>query len=76
MNMGFGTWNGRSVCRSASLKTIAREIGKHKLDLVGVQEVVWDEGGTERAEDYVVSRNTIFMIGAKMVAKHMFSFKN
>jgi hypothetical protein len=34
------------------LKTVARELGKYKLDLVGVQEVRWDKGGTERAEDY------------------------
>jgi hypothetical protein len=34
------------------LKTIARELGKYKLDLVGVQEVRWDKGRTERAEDY------------------------
>jgi hypothetical protein len=25
---------------------------RHKLDLVGVQEVRWDEGGTVRAGDY------------------------
>jgi hypothetical protein len=29
-----------------------RELGKCKLDLVGVQEVSWEKGGTERAEDY------------------------
>jgi hypothetical protein len=34
------------------LKTVARELGKYKLDLVGVQEVRWDKGGTEWAEDY------------------------
>jgi hypothetical protein len=34
------------------LKTVARELGKYKSDLVGVQEVRWDKGGTERAEDY------------------------
>jgi hypothetical protein len=28
------------------------ELGKYKLDLVGVQEVRWDKNGTERAEDY------------------------
>jgi hypothetical protein len=42
----------RSLYRSGSLKTVARELGKYKLDLVGVQEVRWDKGGTERAEDY------------------------
>jgi hypothetical protein len=31
---------------------VARELGKYKLDLVGVQEVRWNKGGNERAEDY------------------------
>jgi hypothetical protein len=39
--------------RAASLKTVAGELGKYKLDLVGVQEVTWEEEGTERAEDYI-----------------------
>jgi hypothetical protein len=32
--------------------TVVWELGVHKLDLVGVQEVRWEKGGTERAEDY------------------------
>jgi exonuclease III len=52
MDMRFGTWNVRSLYRPGSLKTVARELGKYKFDLVGVQEVGWDKGGTERAEDY------------------------
>jgi hypothetical protein len=48
MDMTFGTWNVRSLYRSGSLKTVARELGKYKLDLVGVQEVRSDKGGTER----------------------------
>jgi exonuclease III len=52
MDMIFGTWNVRSLYRSGSLKTVARELGKYKLDLVGVQEVRWDKGGTERAFFY------------------------
>jgi exonuclease III len=52
MDMRFGTWNVRSLYKSGSLKTVARELGKYKLDLVGVQEVRWGKGGTERAEDY------------------------
>jgi hypothetical protein len=27
-------------------------VEKYKLDLVGVQEVGWEKGGTVRAEDY------------------------
>jgi exonuclease III len=52
MDMRFGTWNIRSLYRIGSLKTVARELGKHKVDLVAVQEVRWEKGGTERAEDY------------------------
>jgi hypothetical protein len=32
--------------------TFIRESAKFKLDLVGVQEVRWDKGGTARAGDY------------------------
>jgi hypothetical protein len=32
-----------------------RELGKYKLDLVGVQEVIWEKGGIERAEDCTFS---------------------
>jgi hypothetical protein len=28
-------------------------LARYKLDLVGVQEVRWDKGGTERAGDYI-----------------------
>jgi exonuclease III len=52
MDMRFGIWNVRSLYRIGSLKTVARELGKYKLDLVSVQEVRWEKGGTERAEDY------------------------
>jgi hypothetical protein len=34
------------------LETIARELEKSKLHLVGVQEARWDKGSTEQAEDY------------------------
>jgi hypothetical protein len=43
MDMRFDTWNVRSLYRSGSFKTVARELGKYKLDLVGVQEVRWDK---------------------------------
>jgi hypothetical protein len=35
------------------LKTVAKELRKNKLDLVGVQDVRWEESGTERADDYI-----------------------
>ena len=44
--MRFGTWNVRSLYRSGSLMTVVRELAIYKLDLVGVQEVRWDKGGT------------------------------
>jgi hypothetical protein len=47
--MRFGTWNARSLHRSGSLTTVARELASYKLVLVGVQEVRWDKGGTVRA---------------------------
>jgi hypothetical protein len=46
MDMRYGTWNVRSLCRIGSLKTVARELGKYKLALMGVQEVRWEKGGT------------------------------
>jgi hypothetical protein len=49
--MRFGTRKVRSVYRTGTMKTVARELGK--LDLVGVQKVRWEKGGTERAEDYI-----------------------
>jgi exonuclease III len=52
MDMRFCTWNVRSLYKIGSLKTVARELGKYKLDLVAVQEVRWEKRGTERAEDY------------------------
>jgi exonuclease III len=53
--MSFGTWNVRSIYRSGSLMTMARELAKYKLDLVGVQEVRWDKEGTVRAGEYIFS---------------------
>jgi len=48
----LGTWNVRSLYRAVSLTAAARELARYKLDLVGVQEVRWDKGGTVRAGDY------------------------
>jgi exonuclease III len=44
MDMRFGTWNVRSLYRIGSLTTVARELGKYKLDLVSVQEVRSERG--------------------------------
>jgi hypothetical protein len=47
-----GIWKVRSLYRSGSLTTVARELARYKLDLVGVQKARWDKGGTVRAGDY------------------------
>ena len=44
-DMRLGTWNVMSLHSSESLTTVVRELGKYKLDLVGVQEVKWEKGG-------------------------------
>jgi hypothetical protein len=52
-NMRFGSWNVRSLFRSGSPRTGARELLKHKLYLVRVQEIRWHKGGPEMA-DYMI----------------------
>jgi hypothetical protein len=51
MDVRFGTWNVRSMYRAGSLRAVAEEISKYKLDLVGVQ-VRWGGRGTEPAGEY------------------------
>jgi hypothetical protein len=43
MDKRFGLWNVRSLHRAGYLLTVSRELSKFKLDLVGVQEVIWDD---------------------------------
>jgi len=42
----------RSLYRPVSLTTLARELGRYKAGLVGVQEVRCDKEGTVRVLDY------------------------
>jgi exonuclease III len=53
MDMRFGTWNVRSLYRAGSLMIVVTEISKYKLDLAGIQEVRWDRGRTEPANEYI-----------------------
>jgi len=53
--MKLGTWNVRSLYGEGSLKAAARKLERYKLDVVGVQEVRWDEGGTVRKEIMIFS---------------------
>jgi len=48
----LGTWNVWSLYTAGSLKATARELDRYKLDVVVVQEVRWDKGGTVREGDY------------------------
>jgi hypothetical protein len=50
--------------RAGSLRAVAEEISKYKLDLVGVQEVRWGGNGTEPAGDYtiILSHYLTFMV--------------
>ena len=48
--MKIGTWNVRSFYRAGSFKAAERELGRYKLDVVGVQGVRWDKGGSVTAE--------------------------
>jgi len=50
--MKFGTWNIRSLYESGSITTVARELSIYKLDLVGVQEVGWENEGAVRTVEY------------------------
>jgi len=42
-----------SLYRSGSLTTASRKLARYKLDLVDVQEVKWDKGGTVRAGAFI-----------------------
>ena len=50
--MKLGTWKVRSLYRAGSLNAATRELAMYKLDVVGVQEVTLDKGGTVRAGEY------------------------
>jgi hypothetical protein len=50
--MRFGTWNLRSLYRIGEIKSVVGELDKYKLDLVGVQDVRWDEEGYQTLDNY------------------------
>jgi hypothetical protein len=52
MDIRLGTWNVRSVYRAGSLVTVSKKLSKYRLDLVRVQKVRWEGGGTEWAGEY------------------------
>jgi hypothetical protein len=50
--MKCGTWNVRSLYRVGAIKSVVGELEKHKLDLVGVQDVRWEGEGYQTADNY------------------------
>jgi hypothetical protein len=52
--MRFGKWNVWACIGQGHLTTDARELARYKLDLVGVQEVRCDTGGTVREGDCIM----------------------
>jgi exonuclease III len=54
MVVRFGLWNVRSPYRASLLKTIARELAKYNLDVVAVQEVRWNKGGSQTPNNYKI----------------------
>jgi hypothetical protein len=50
--MTFGVRNVRSPYWAGLLMTIAKELSNNELDLMGVEEVRRDSGGTETAGEY------------------------
>jgi hypothetical protein len=44
-NMRLGTWNIRGLYRAGFLMIVLKELSRHNLDLMGVQEVRWGGGG-------------------------------
>jgi hypothetical protein len=64
--MRFGTCNVRGLCRVGAIKSVVGELGKYKLDLVGVQEVRWEVDSRHlyiflwKRECYSPTRDRIF----------------
>jgi hypothetical protein len=42
MDMQFGTWKVRSLCRVGLLMTVVKDRSKYKLHLMGMQKIRWD----------------------------------
>ena len=52
MDVRFWIWNVRTLYRISSLRTVAEETSKYKLDFVGLLEVKWAGGVTEPGGEY------------------------
>jgi len=54
-NISCRRWNVSSLYVSVSLKAVARELARYKLNLLGVQETKLEKGGTVGAWNYTFS---------------------
>jgi hypothetical protein len=54
LDMRFGTWNVTGLYRIGLLVLVSQELSKYKLNLVGVQEVRWEGGGTEQSGECLI----------------------
>ena len=50
----IGTWNVRTMLRSGKLENIKREMRRNKLDILGLSEMRWKEGGDFESEEFRV----------------------
>jgi hypothetical protein len=70
MEKGCEIWYIWNLCRSCSLTVAAREVIKHKFDLMGLQQVRWDKGGTKRAGDSYGRGNENIQLGSGFFVHH------
>jgi len=48
METTLGSRNVRRPYRSGLVKAVSRELASYSLDVMGVQEIQWDQGGTNQ----------------------------
>jgi endonuclease/exonuclease/phosphatase family metal-dependent hydrolase len=51
MNVRVGTWNVRTLFQAGKLDQVCREMDRMKMDLLGMQEVRWNQSGENRTRD-------------------------
>jgi hypothetical protein len=61
--------NIRSLYGAGSTIIVLKELSKHKLDLVGVQEVRWDKRGTIPAGEYTFPAELIQAVGETLMSE-------
>jgi hypothetical protein len=76
--MKVGTWDAMSLSESGFITAAAKELTRYKLDLVGIQEVKWDQRGTATVEiiifvmekKRVINSNRIFCTTQKNISSY------